>query len=259
MGTQISETILLSHEDEARQILIDHYRRSYGNHAEQQVDLLFSMDGYIGRFDYLFSILGDSAKSLQRVLISGYSAGSEMIVARQFGFNEIDGVEVDPVLFQAASKRVAGMPGIKPVLYDGQSLPYDNDSYDLVVSGHIIEHTDSPIKYICEIMRVINPGGFLYIEFPTRYHYIELHTGLVSFEWMPHALRNAVLKALTSRYSFLSPTIKSKYESILTTGLKQISRSEILGILKHNNIKHKEVAYSVPAPGIVRCIIQKFS
>jgi ubiquinone/menaquinone biosynthesis C-methylase UbiE len=244
-------------EEAARRILIQHYRNSYGELVEQQVNLLLELDGYIDRFNYLLSVMGEEIKSFSKVLISGYSAGSEMIVARRFGFQEIYGVEVDSALFNATRIRLAGIPGMFPEVYDGAILPYQDGQFDLVLSGHIIEHTRSPKLYLSETMRVLKAGGFLYIEFPSRYHHTELHTGLFSFEWMPVFLRNLTLRLITSRISFLKPQVKSRYNSILLTGLQQVSRHDIFRLLHQMDIEFKELAHSKPAPGITRCLIQK--
>ena len=246
-------------ENTARSMLIEHYQKSYGDHVMEQVDLLLALDGYIGRFNYLQSVLGEGMRLLPGILISGYSAGSEMIVARQFGFQEIYGVEVDSALLEATKIRLAGLTGMFPALYDGLHLPYHDEQFDIVVSGHIIEHTQSPSVYLRESMRVLKDGGILYIEFPTRYHFVELHTGLFSFEWLPTFLRNFLLRLLSSRFSFLDPQKRSRYKSILTTGLKQVSRRGILRLLRKMNIHQREIAHSRPAPGIIRCIIQKVS
>ena len=249
--------IQLSNEDAARTMLVERYKSSYGDQVKEKVELLLKLDGYTSRFKWLQSILKESISSLHNIMISGYGAGSEMIVARRFGFQEIHGVEVDPALLDVTKTRLTELQEMYPALYDGVTLPYKDEQFDLLVSGHIIEHTESPKDYLHEVMRVLKTGGFLYIEFPSRYHIIELHTGLLSFEWLPTSLRNLILKSLSSPRSFLSPQIKSKYNSILTTGLKQISRRDIFRWLKEIHVSYKDVAYSIPALGYMRMIIKK--
>lgn len=257
MKPDANHDVLVQSEEEARQILLEHFQTLYGEQAEQRVNMVFELGGYIDRFNYLVSILEEDIKSFSKVLISGYAAGSEMIVARKFGFLEIYGVEVKPFLFEVARIRLAGFPGMFPDTYDGSILPYQDSQFDLVCSGHIIEHTRSPKLYLSESMRVLKAGGLLYIEFPSRYHHTELHTGLFSFEWMPVFLRNLTLRLISSRISFLKPQIKSKYSRILSGGLKQVSRHDIFRLLQQMDIEFKEVAHSKPAPGIIRCLIQK--
>lgn len=255
--TEIEREISVN-EEMARSMLVERYKDAYGEHVTERVDLLLALDGYIGRFDYLKSILGRNMNKLfSRIMISGYAAGSEMVAARRFGFHEIHGVEVDSSLLEVTQRRLSGLPGMFPALYDGLYLPYDDGRFDMVISGHIIEHTQSPKIYLNEVLRILKPGGILYIEFPSRYHHIELHTGLFSFEWMPGVLRNLTLGLISSKFSLLAVSTKAKYGSILSTGLKQVSRRDIFLLLRQLRVNYKEIAYSKPAPGIIRCLIQK--
>jgi ubiquinone/menaquinone biosynthesis C-methylase UbiE len=245
-------------DEMARIMLVERYGDAYGEHVAERVELLLALDGYIDRFDYLKSILGQNMHKLfSRIMISGYAAGSEMVVARRFGFQEIHGVEVDSSLLEVTQKRLSGLPGIFPALYDGLYLPYNDEQFDMVISGHIIEHTQSPKIYLNEVMRILRPGGILYIEFPSRYHHTELHTGLFSFEWLPVFLRNLVLRIISSKISFLDTQTKAKYRVILTTGLKQVSRRDIFLLLRQLRVSYKEIAFSKPSPGIIRSLIRK--
>lgn len=44
---------------------------------------------------------------------------------------------------------------------DVQSLPYDDDSYDIVLANHMLYHVPDPDKALAEISRVLRPGGKL--------------------------------------------------------------------------------------------------
>lgn len=48
------------------------------------------------------------------------------------------------------------------------SLPYQNDTFDLVVANHIIEHLKNPIAFYQDLLRVLKPGGKLYLECPSE-------------------------------------------------------------------------------------------
>ena len=133
--------------------------------------------------------------------------------------------------------------------YDGVNLPYNNNYFSMICSGHIIEHTPSPFSYLHEHMRVLIPGGYLFIEFPNRYHRIELHTGLNSYEGLPYYFRKVVLQYLAKR--------EKRYNDILL-GLKPVSIWQIIYycrlILKN---KFKVINIQKPAPGFIRMVIKK--
>lgn len=47
-------------------------------------------------------------------------------------------------------------------------LPFDDDRFDLVVARHIIEHLRDPILFFGDCLRVMKPGGLLFIEAPSE-------------------------------------------------------------------------------------------
>jgi SAM-dependent methyltransferase len=245
-------------EEETRSILIDHYSESYRDRVNDYVQSLLTTEHHTGRFQYLQSVVGlDAFTPETSVLISGFSVGSEMIVARQYGFGKVYGVEVDQVLVSACKSRLRYFDDMFPEYYEGEYLPYDAEQFTFVASSHVVEHTRDPNLYIQECMRVLAPGGYLLLEFPTRYHCKELHTGLPSFEWLPSSLRNVALRILSSKISPLGQEAKSRYDSILSTNLQQISLGYIKRTLKHSGAPFAILDSVKAAPGIIRSIIKK--
>jgi len=49
-----------------------------------------------------------------------------------------------------------------------ESIPFADDSFDLVVASHIIEHLPNPIDFFGECVRVCRPGGWMYFEAPSE-------------------------------------------------------------------------------------------
>jgi SAM-dependent methyltransferase len=47
-----------------------------------------------------------------------------------------------------------------------ESLPWDNQSFDLVVMKHVLEHTPDPKKALTEVHRVLRPGGSVVATVP---------------------------------------------------------------------------------------------
>ena len=49
---------------------------------------------------------------------------------------------------------------------DLEALPFDNDSLDLVICNHILEHVYHPEKALSEIHRALRPGGIVIAQTP---------------------------------------------------------------------------------------------
>ena len=104
-------------------------------------------------------------------------------------------------------------------------------------------------------LTTLRAGGYLYLEFPTRYHHRELHTGLLSFEWLPRSLRNVVLSLVSASGMPLPNATKTLYRSILETGLQQISLREVRRWLADHDAMTTVLHHYQPSPGIVRTVV----
>jgi SAM-dependent methyltransferase len=57
----------------------------------------------------------------------------------------------------------------------GESLPYEDASFDVVYSSNVLEHTDDPERVLSESFRVLRHGGVLHMEMPNFLSYFEGH------------------------------------------------------------------------------------
>jgi len=57
----------------------------------------------------------------------------------------------------------------------GESIPFSDGTFDIVYSNNVLEHTSNPAKVLSEAIRVLKPGGKLYIEVPNYLAYYEGH------------------------------------------------------------------------------------
>ena len=72
------------------------------------------------------------------------------------------------------------------------TLPFASNSFDVVYSGHLIEHVDRPGAVLLEQARVVKPGGLVIVHFPYddepygehRHHNL---TYDIVGRWMEHA------------------------------------------------------------------------
>jgi len=110
---------------------------------------------------------------------SGYGTNLATCLA-DFGADAY-GVEPSGVGFglgYAASRKLLAANGLDPerVLSSlGESLPFPDESFDIVYSANVLEHTQVPEQVLREAMRVLRPGGLLYVEIPNFLSYFEGH------------------------------------------------------------------------------------
>jgi GT2 family glycosyltransferase/glycosyltransferase involved in cell wall biosynthesis len=246
------------HESAARQALEALLRRKGEPAPAAHAAELLATEPSFGRLLYLSAHApADALREGSAILISGFAAGSEMIAARRMGFGAVHGVEVDGELVDICRDRLRSFADMHPRHYDGATLPFADESFGVVASGHVIEHTADPQGYLGECLRVLEPGGLLLLEFPTRYHHTELHTGLPSLEWLPRAVRSRALLALGRPGSPLPGEVKRRCRTIVESGLQQISLGGVRAALRRTGHAWRMLHHARVAPGIVRCVVER--
>jgi ubiquinone/menaquinone biosynthesis C-methylase UbiE len=110
-----------------------------------------------------------SARGFQkgRVLDVGCGFGAtHLVLAERFDEAEFVGIDLsDPLLELAREAAEAGGVG-KRVRFesaDVQRMPYDDDTFDVVLNANMVHLVEDPIQMLNEIERVLVPGGTLFI------------------------------------------------------------------------------------------------
>src|SRR5262249_60815876 len=67
----------------------------------------------------------------------------------------------------------------KPIQAFGESPPFDDASFDVVLSDNVVDHARSPARIVAELVRVLAPGGILYftvhVHHPLYGHVSRVH------------------------------------------------------------------------------------
>jgi len=123
-----------------------------------------------------YCVLGKS-----KVLEIGSGLGVNHIVwTKKYG---IDGYGVEPSeegfdSSHAISKRLIAHNGLDPSrILDscGESLPFPSESFDIVYSTNVLEHTSDPEAVIREALRVLRPNGVMQFVYPNFHSYFDGH------------------------------------------------------------------------------------
>lgn len=87
---------------------------------------------------------------------------------------EVVGCDIDPVVMENPYLDHA------VTLEQGQPLPFDDNSFDLIVSNYVFEHVEHPEHVANELLRVVKPNGYICALTPNRFGYIALFARLTS-------------------------------------------------------------------------------
>jgi SAM-dependent methyltransferase len=79
-----------------------------------------------------------------------------------FYFGSQHGIGVDP-LAVSYGKLFPRWQGCAPTVAAlGESLPFPDRSFDVVICDNVVDHAESPAKIVRELARILIPGGLLY-------------------------------------------------------------------------------------------------
>jgi 2-polyprenyl-3-methyl-5-hydroxy-6-metoxy-1,4-benzoquinol methylase len=135
-----------------------------------------------------------------RVLDVGSGNGGISIGFAKHGA-QMEGVDIEEELVAIARAEAKEQESSANfTLYNGTTLPFPENYFDAAVSVSVLEHVTEPVNYLSEVLRVLKPGGVLYLAFPNRLRFKETHTGLWGLSYLPIALGR-----LYARYSGHNP------------------------------------------------------
>lgn len=98
-----------------------------------------------------------------RVLDLGSGAGTDSLVAAQMvgSTGNVTGIDMTPEMLEKARAAAAAM-GVDNVTFveaDAERLPFDDHSFDVVISNGVIDLIPDKDAVFSEIFRVLVPGG----------------------------------------------------------------------------------------------------
>ena len=108
----------------------------------------------------------NGAKVLDAACGEGY--GSYLL--KTWGASSVDGIDIDQETIEKANALFKSKE-LKFHCCNVESLPFDDHSFDLIVSFETIEHLSNPEKFLDEVHRVLKPGGVIIISCPNDHYY----------------------------------------------------------------------------------------
>ncbi|HEY8584247.1 MAG TPA: class I SAM-dependent methyltransferase [Capillimicrobium sp.] len=102
----------------------------------------------------------------------GYGQLSHLLKARGI---EVESMEWDPEIPEGTVRPLERYPDVVArYTQEPVRLPYEDGSFDAVLSMGVLEHVQDPDGSLDELHRVLRPGGTLYVyKLPNRFSYLE--------------------------------------------------------------------------------------
>jgi demethylmenaquinone methyltransferase/2-methoxy-6-polyprenyl-1,4-benzoquinol methylase len=149
--------------------------------SENKPDVKSMFNSIAWRYDFLNHFLSFSIDRLWRKrairIISGHKPNSDIldvatgtadlaIAASKIRNSKIMGIDISENMLEIGKKKIKKMglsERIELSIGDSEDIPFDDQSFDVVMIGFGIRNFSYPLKGLAEIKRVLRPGGFIMV------------------------------------------------------------------------------------------------
>jgi SAM-dependent methyltransferase len=163
------ERFLAAEPRQRAAIMLDSSRSKY----QSEVD--YPWDAYFG-IDLRPRLAGREALDL-----GCFTGGRGVAWCERYGLARLTGVDLEQNFIDAANQfaRIRGAPASFR-LARGEELPFEDRTFDAILSYDVLEHVRSVEQTLRECRRVLRPGGLCYLVFPSYFQPVEHHLSLAT-------------------------------------------------------------------------------
>lgn len=143
--------------------------------AKYESELRYSWDHYFGMD---LKPLLDAKYVLDLGSLYG---GRSVAWAERYQLAHITGIDVNPIYVEAATRFAERRQANATFeVACGENLPFQAEVFDAILTFDVLEHVQSPQTSLSECHRVLKPGGYLCVVFPSYWQPLEHHLSLVT-------------------------------------------------------------------------------
>ena len=97
-----------------------------------------------------------------------------------FYFGSQHGIGVDPLAVSYRSLFPRWQSCAPTIAAVGESLPFTNQSFDIVICDNVVDHAESPARIVRELARILVPSGLLYFTVNVHHQVYAVAAGVHS-------------------------------------------------------------------------------
>jgi len=180
-----------------------------------------------GHLTRLETVFGRPVAGL-RVLNIGCGTGGFTVLARRAGASVV-GVDAEEAAVEICRLKGLCEGGGAAALGAVESLPFRNETFDLIYCFSTLEHVASVPAAVVEMVRVARAGGAVYVHAPNALACYEGHYKLFWLPCMPKILARWYLRARKRPTGFvdtLTPLRRGRLESMFRAAGARVTRLE---------------------------------
>jgi ubiquinone/menaquinone biosynthesis C-methylase UbiE len=106
------------------------------------------------------------SKKAEKVLDFGAGSGV-FLYSLSKNFKKVYGLDVEVKSMNYIKNRF-NLNNLHIIKNEGQSLPFQDNFFDIVYAADVLEHVENPEKIYKELSRIIKPKGYLIVSGPTE-------------------------------------------------------------------------------------------
>ncbi|GAB6283711.1 MAG: hypothetical protein STSR0008_25040 [Ignavibacterium sp.] len=125
----------------------------------------------------------------------------------------------------------------KDVIYSnvrGENLPFENNTFDLIIIDNVLDHCDNPELVVFEMNRVLKLGGIIFFRQNTYHLWGKFIRALMEFQKIdrghPHTFTKKELKKIFNEYKLLE--LDFKKNGYFKTWIREIKSQRIFDKIK---------------------------
>jgi SAM-dependent methyltransferase len=120
---------------------------------------------YVPVEDKYFELINSLVSDGMRVL--DFGAGPDFEMGKR-----LENVNVELFSTDADSVTLERNPNNRKVLSDGESIPFQDEYFDMIAFKYVFEHLERPGSILTECRRCLKPGGYIAFLCPNSYSYV---------------------------------------------------------------------------------------
>lgn len=195
------------------------------------------------KIKFMLSSLGKSLVRKENCLELGCGMGGGLITLSKV-CKKVVGLDISKIDLLLAKKQIEEnkIGNVELVCDSGEKLPFEDETFDLIIATDVIEHVANQEKFLKEAHRVLQRYGFFYFNSPNRFNIFgpEPHVRVWGVGFLPRRYISKFVKAIKG-VDYKGKRLLSYFELLRLLRKKCGNSYRIFGMIADNSKTDKSL------------------